>query len=159
MLASGTFNYRLRAKWYAEVRPSVIDRERNSKVTDDSAKTTVLLLGSDAGELYAIPQEDLEKYRVTDEQRAEVEQQWGELGDDVSGYSMELYQAYLIHKAESNLSAEEMRRKADYSGTGDDVEETETSAGTAAEPQGLRRAFTGLLMTLRLAPAKVPEEG
>jgi hypothetical protein len=68
---------------------------------------------------------------------------------------MELLQSYLIYKAASGLSAEERRRQADYERVADDADEAQASAGTAAasRPQGLRRAFTGLLVTLRLAPS------
>jgi hypothetical protein len=121
----------------------------------------VLILTGEAGELYAIPQDALEQYRVTDEQKAELEEQ---LGDDVSGYSM--YQNFMTEqtaayqRAELNQRGDEIRHKADYARAGreseGDVEAA--SAGSAAQPMGVRRLFTGVLTTLRLAAVRVREE-
>ena len=92
-----------------------------------TAETKVLVLSGEGGELYAIPQEALEQYRVTGEQQAQLEEQ---LGDDVSGYSM--YQNYMSEqtaaykRSELNQRGEEIRHRADYehgtSGTEADME-------------------------------------
>ncbi len=123
-----------------------------------TAEKKVLVLTGEAGELYAIPQDALEQYRVTGEQKAQLEEQ---LGDDVSGYSM--YQNYLsqqtaaYNRAELDQRGEEIRHKADYAhGAAED--EVDMEAGSTAQPMGVRRLFTGVLATLKLAPTRMPEE-
>jgi hypothetical protein len=118
---------------------------------DSTVEKKVLILTGEAGELYVIPQNALEQYRVTDEQKAELEQQWG---DDVSGYGM--YQNYLAEqtaayqRAELHQRGEEIRHKADYAhGTGESEADVEAGdADSAAQPMGIRRLFTGVLTTL-----------
>jgi hypothetical protein len=123
-------------------------------MADKSVETTVLVLTDDNGELYAIPQDALERFRISDEQRAQIEQ---EQGDDVSGYSM--YQNYLsqqnhAHKqSEFSRRGEEIRHKADYTQMAGKEAEEGTAAGVALQPQGIKRFFSGVLTTLRLAPA------
>jgi hypothetical protein len=131
---------------------------------DNRAETEVLVLTGDAGELYAIPQDALEHYRLTDEQKAEVEEQWGE---EVSGYSM--FENYLAEQANANRQAEfrqrsdEILHKAEHAqmtASGDEQSEVDAQVAEVAkaEPRGVRKLFTGVLATLRIAPAKVAKE-
>jgi len=127
----------------------------------NNVETNVLVLTGEAGEMYAIPQDALEQYRVSDEQRAELEEQWG---DDVSGYTM--YQSYLNEQAMGQRNAEmrqqreAMRHKADYAQMSADAGAggEETAAKASGEAQGMKRLFTGVLTTLRLAPARTPKQ-
>ena len=53
----------------------------------ESTKTIEALVLSDSeGNLYAIPRETLDRYRLTEEQKAAVAKELG--GDDVAGYLM-----------------------------------------------------------------------
>jgi hypothetical protein len=50
-----------------------------------------MLLWSEAGEAYAIPLAALQAYRLSDDQRAELEAQLGAGSDDLGGFLMEPY--------------------------------------------------------------------
>ncbi len=93
----------------------------------------VLLLTDEAGNMYAIPREALERHRVTGEEKA----QWEQLaGDDVSGYSM--YQSYLneqqagYHQAERRQEADEARMVRDASRTESNDANVEVTTGAGS---------------------------
>jgi hypothetical protein len=77
---------------------------------DDNTNTDgdVLLLTDEAGNMYAIPREALERHRVSGEEKA----RWEQLtGDEVSGYSM--YQSYLNEQQTGYRQAERRQEGAD----------------------------------------------
>jgi hypothetical protein len=128
---------------------------------DKKVETTMLVLTDEADELYAIPQEALEQYRVTEEQKAALEQEWGE---EVSGYSM--YQNFLSQQtsaydqAELRRRGEEIRHKANHAQmttTSDQQDEVGIQVAEV-EPRGMKKLFTGVLTTLRLAPVRITKE-
>src|SRR3712207_498928 len=52
---------------------------------EGTMKQETLVLSDRSGNFYAIPKEDLERYRVTDERKAEIQQRFG--GEDVTGHA------------------------------------------------------------------------
>ncbi len=109
----------------------------------------VLLLTDESGSHYAIPFEALERYRVSDEQRSEIE---GLLGPDVSGYGM-FEQSVAEHRA-AQYQADRQDEAA--------RERLLKSAGESADVEAGslpgRGFFTGVVATLRSMSRVVPEQ-
>jgi hypothetical protein len=144
-------------------RDRVSDGTQSGKektVEDNKVDTTVLVLIDEVGELYAIPEDALERYRLTDKGKAELVEQSDE---EVSGYSM--FENYLAEQANAHRRAEfrqrsdEILHKAEHAQMAESDRQSEVNAQAAeAEPRGVKKLFTGALATLRIAQIKITKE-
>src|SRR6476661_4441921 len=88
----------------------------------ESTKTIeALVLGDSEGNLYAIPRETLDRYRLTEEQKAAVAKELG--GDDVAGFAM-AYGTNVSSTSASSVSSSSASASQSY---GDQASSASTS--------------------------------
>jgi hypothetical protein len=116
---------------------------------NNTADKEVLVLTDDSGTYYAIPIEALERYRVTEEQKAQIE---GLLGSDVSGYAMfeQMMMEHRISQNQADRMDEAERERM--------IRSSKESTDGEAKPLQARGLFTGLVATLRSINRSAPEE-
>jgi hypothetical protein len=109
----------------------------------------VLVLTDESGSYYAIPFEALERYRVTKEQKAEIE---GLLGPDVSGYGM--FEQYVTEHRASQYQADR-QGEAERERL---LKSTEEGAGGEGRSLPGRGFFTGVVTTLQSISRALPKQ-
>jgi hypothetical protein len=101
----------------------------------------MLVLSDESGNYFAIPFGDLEHYRVSEEQRAQI----GELlGSDVSGYNIS--NPYLLEDRAHQLQADR-QHEAEQARLRNLAKENSESSPKVLHARGL---FTGVVATLKL---------
>lgn len=115
--------------------------------SDTTRDNEVLVFSDHEGNYYAIPREMVERHKVSDEQKAELQEL---VGDEVSGYSM--YEQFMTqqrvdtHYSELRQEAAEARRAAEaHPQMSEDTEDTEAKRQV---PSNLRGALVGMWITL-----------
>lgn len=109
-----------------------------------------LVLSDDAGNYYAIPVTDLEQYRVSDEQKDNINES---LGDDVAGFIMNPMYSAFVNQHHATQHQGDLARSTQASRVRD-TDATQQAQPDASQetPQRapiLRRVFTGVLSTIK----------
>ena len=104
-------------------------------------KIEALVLTDGEGKLYAIPRETVERYKVSGEQKAEIER---ELGDEVQGFSMFAAQANAASAANSAAAADVNAAQANAAFATMDAAAVGATPASAAAFADLQSAAAGV---------------
>ncbi len=115
--------------------------------SDTTRDNEMLVFNDPEGNYYAIPREMVERHKVTDEEKAELQNL---MGDEVSGYSM--YEQFMTQQradtryTELRQEADGVRRAAEAHPQAS--QGTKDSDAKRQSTSGLKGAFVGMWVTM-----------